>query len=475
MGGRRPLPARHRAGRPALRDGHSAPERDGAAPHRSCVRPHRGGHPGALETDAAVPRALGARHRPRRHRHADGGRAAAGQGGSGPAGHGTRGVHRARLGVAPGVRRHDPGTAAPAGLLARLVASAVHPGSGSFAGGTARLRAPVPGWPDLQGALRRQLVSGLRHRGLGSGSRRAQDARDPVQDPLRRAGGGGGSGRGDDPSRDDAGRHGPGDPPGRSAQRPFAGQARRASDRGPRAAGGGRRNSRGPGIRHGNRQGHSRPRRQRLRRGTAARLARRGGHRPGRQDDGGGGGVCGARPLRGAQADRGAARAGGPPGGGRAVRAQPRRVPALGRRRRAVLVGAVVRESPAAGRAGDAGRSRRHRPLRSRRVGEDVLRLDGEHPRLVHLAPTLVGSPDSRLHVRERPPHRGRRGSHGVRDVRLKAAGAGPRRPGHVVLLAAVALLGLRVAGEDAGPRRLLPDRRPGDRATTSCSSGSRG
>ena len=135
------------------------------------------------------------------------------------------------------------------------------------------------------------------------------------------AGGCGGRGRGHDPARDDARRHGPGDPPGRSAQRRPAGQARRASDRGPRAAGGRRRDPRGPGVRHRDRQGHARPRRQRLRRGTAPRAARRRRHRPRRQDDGGGGGVRGARPLRGAQADRGSARAGGPPGGGRAVRA----------------------------------------------------------------------------------------------------------------------------------------------------------
>ena len=35
--------------------------------------------------------------------------------------------------------------------------------------------------------------------------------------------------------------------------------------------------------------------------------------------------------------------------------------------------------------------------VRAEELGDDLLQLDGEHPALVHLAPALVGPPDSRL------------------------------------------------------------------------------
>ena len=84
------------------------------------LRPDDRGHPRALAADARAPRALAAGHRPRRHRDADGGRAAARQGRDPAPRPRPREVHRARLGVAPRIRRHDPRPAAPPRLLARL-------------------------------------------------------------------------------------------------------------------------------------------------------------------------------------------------------------------------------------------------------------------------------------------------------------------------------------------------------------------
>ena len=51
-----------------------------------------------------------------------------------------------------------------------------------------------------------------------------------------------------------------------------------------------------------------------------------------------------------------------------------------------------VRMQPARGQ-GAEGVGRREAPLLPPAVGEHVLELDEEHPRLVHLAPALVGSP----------------------------------------------------------------------------------
>ena len=46
-----------------------------------------------------------------------------------------------------------------------------------------------------------------------------------------------------------------------------------------------------------------------------------------------------------------------------------------------------------AGRAGPRRRARRAHPHHARALQQDLLQLDGEHPRLEHLAPALVGAP----------------------------------------------------------------------------------
>ena len=123
------------------------------------------------------------------------------------------------------------------------------------------------------------------------------------------------------------------------------------------------------------------------------------------------------RPLRGAQADRRAARGGGPPRQGRA--AHPHGPARRSRQRadRAVPHRPVVRQRQGARRDGDRRGEDRPHQVRAAELGEDLFRLDGEHPALVHLAPALVGPPD---------PGLVRAGRQGVRR-RERGRGAGRR------------------------------------------------
>ena len=105
--------------------------------------------------------------------------------------------------------------------------------------------------------------------------------------------------------------------------------------------------------------------------------------------------------------------------------------------------------------------------VRAEELGEDLLRVDGEHPALVHLAPAVVGPPDPRLvragrqGVRRRneeeagTPSTTRRKSYAGAGAdgadlpsRLHHARRGRAR--HLVLLGAVAVL-------DAGLARRRP------------------
>ncbi len=56
----------------------------------------------------------------------------------------------------------------------------------------------------------------------------------------------------------------------------------------------------------------------------------------------------------------------------------------------------VVRQNETAGPNCDGSRQGRPDPDRSRGLGKDLFRMDGEHPRLVHLPSDLVGPPHSR-------------------------------------------------------------------------------
>src|SRR5690606_21902829 len=98
----------------------------------------------------------------------------------------------------------------------------------------------------------------------------------------------------------------------------------------------------------------------------------------------------------------------------------------------------------AARRAGAPGVARGEGPIHARVAHEDLRELAREHPRLVHLAPALVGAPDPRLVLPDggvRRDDRRTRGPDFLPEVRRYGAGAGPRRPGHVVLVVAVAVL----------------------------------
>ena len=90
-------------------------------------------------------RALAAGHRPCRHRHADGGRAAAdGAPGAGPARDRPREIPREGLGVEGGIRRHHHQPAQAARRLLRLVARALHHGRGAVARGAQGVRRALP-------------------------------------------------------------------------------------------------------------------------------------------------------------------------------------------------------------------------------------------------------------------------------------------------------------------------------------------
>ena len=84
----------------ALLHRHPAAERHRLAAHGPRAQQHAAGRAVPLRAHARPRRAVAAGHRPRRHRHPDGGRAPAdGAAGAEPARHGPRGVPRAGLGV----------------------------------------------------------------------------------------------------------------------------------------------------------------------------------------------------------------------------------------------------------------------------------------------------------------------------------------------------------------------------------------
>ena len=90
--------------------------------------------------------------------------------------------------------------------------------------------------------------------------------------------------------------------------------------------------------------------------------------------------------------------------------------------------------------------------------------LARQHPRLVHLAPDLVGPPDPGLVLPGRPHDGGRVGARRVRRVRLDRAPAGRRRARHVVLVRALAVRDARLAGRRRPTSRILSERRQRDR-----------
>ena len=143
-------------------------------------------------------------------------------------------------------------------------------------------------------------------------------------------------------------------------------------------------------------------------------------------------------------------------------------LPPLRRADRAADLAAVVHAHGRARRAGARRRPRRPRPHPPRGPAAPLLRVDGEHPPLVHLAPAVVGPPDPRL-----VPRRGDL----LRDraARGRRLGARSRRPRHLVLVAACGR-SRRSAGPRT-PRSCAPStpRTCSRPAATSSSCGSRG
>ena len=148
------------------------------------------------------------------------------------------------------------------------------------------------------------------------------------------------------------------------------------------------------------------------------------------------------RTVRGPQADRVTAAGFRLPGADRAQHPYGAAWRPLRRGDRALSDRSMVCRRQDHGAARDRRGAPRRDQLRAEELGEDLLRVDGQHPALVHLAPALVGSPDSgvvwtgRQGVCRR--NRGRSGRQRARLLRRAGshhAGAGPRdgarsRPG---------------------------------------------
>ena len=93
----------------------------------------------------------------------------------------------------------------------------------------------------------------------------------------------------------------------------------------------------------------------------------------------------------------------------------------------------------APGRARHRRREGRPHPLRARELGPHVLRVDDQHPRLVHLAPALVGTSGAGLVLRSVRVGGGGGGGPGGLRVRRPPA-PGHRRARHLVQLGALAV-----------------------------------
>ncbi len=103
------------------------------------------------------------------------------------------------------------------------------------------------------------------------------------------------------------------------------------------------------------------------------------------------------------------------------------------------------------------------RAVRARTLAAPVHGLARQPPRLEHLPPAVVGSPDPGLVLPGRSRHRGGGGSDHLCGVRPRRAAPGRGRARHVVLVAAVAVLDAGLARGHGGPARLLSERRARD------------
>ena len=160
----------------------------------------------------------------------------------------------------------------------------------------------------------------------------------------------------------------------------------------------------------------------------------------------------------------------GPDRAHRGVRPRSALLAALGRADRAADLAAVVHAHGRVGQAGDRGRPKRAGPLLARELHPGLPRLDGEHPAVGASRAScggVTGSPSGTA---------ARRSTSAPTRARGRGLGAGPRRARHVVQLGALCpFADARLARGHPRAASLLPDRRPRAPAATSSSSGSRG
>ena len=394
----------------------SAPQRDRHAAHGTRVPGHDHGRADPLSPNERTKDALATGDRSRGNRDPDGGRASDQRRRTDPPESRPERLRRAHLALEGALGQHHHPSDETDGGVRRLGSRTVHHGRGALGGGAGDLRPALRRGPDLPRQAPRQLGPRPADRGVRSGGRLRGGGRGAVAHPLsadrrqhsasreaqaRLPGGG------DDTAGDDARRHrgrGPSRRPPLPRSRRLDGRAsaHRASHPGHR-----RRDGRS-GVRHRMREDHPCPRLQRLpgRRTSRAHADQRPHPRCAdeRQRTEA---IPGARPLRGAGEDRRGS------GGARPARAH-RAAPDDGAPRRPLAGGdralphrSVVREGGAAGGAVDPRRRERRHPLRPRALGEDVLRMDAQHRRLVHQPADLVGTPDPRLVRRRRQRLRG--------------------------------------------------------------------
>ena len=306
--------------RGAVHDHDPAAERHRVPAHGARADVHGAGHADPLPPHDRARHAVAAGDRSRRHRHADGGGAAARRRGDRPAHLGPGEVRRARLAMESRVRRHHHHAVAPAGRLAGLAARAVHHGRRSVRRGEGGVRHAVPRRPDLSRPAAGQLGPEIADGDLGSGGGEPGGPEFAVVHPLSDRGRAGTVHRGrHHAAGDDVGRYGGG---GASVASDVGGADRevrcaalgwaRDPDRRGRVCRSGKRHRRG--------EDHARARLQRLRGRAAARSADAVGAGQDRARDGGGNrrcaGGCRWRGRPGVRARAGRDRTGSP----RAVR-----------------------------------------------------------------------------------------------------------------------------------------------------------
>ena len=427
VGGGRLLQAPGR--RTALHGDHAAAQPDRRAAHGPRPHSRRRGRPDPLASHARRRHRLGARRRPRRDRRQRARRAPARRGRREPPRHRARGLPRARLGVRQRLAGAHRRAAPAARRLGRLGSRGVHARRGAPARRPPDLREPLRGRPDLPRRADDQLGhrrpdGALRPRGRVPRCRVLVLVR--ALPRARRGGRAGGRLHRDrdDAAGDDPGRHRRGRASRRRALAPPDRAHGAGADLGPPDPGDRRRGDRDRGgVRRA--QGDARPRPRRLRDRRAARAgddqhprARRDAQRARRA-------LRRHRPLRGARPRRRGPRGEGADREDRALHARRRALAALGRGGGADRLGAVVGERRPARRAGNRGGARRPHRVRAEALRTHLPALDGEHPRLVHQPPDLVGPPHPRLVLRRRGlrrDHRGRRGPRRLPVLRRRAA-----------------------------------------------------